>query len=99
MNVPDPACVEIEPQASAQASVIWLHGLGADGHDFEPVVPELALPRDLAVRFVFPHAPVRAVTLNGGMPMRAWFDIARLDFEGRWDEAGVAQAIERVDAL
>lgn len=61
----------IEPSAS----VIWLHGLGADGHDFVPIVPELRLPDEIAPRFVFPHAPVRAVTINNGMQMRAWYDI------------------------
>lgn len=99
MNGNDPGCVEVEPAGEAVASVIWLHGLGADGHDFEPIVPELDLPANLPVRFVFPHAPVRPVSLNGGMPMRAWFDIARLDFEGTRDEAGVAQAVARVEEL
>jgi phospholipase/carboxylesterase len=70
-------------------SVIWLHGLGADGHDFEPIVPELHLPAELPLRFVFPHAPVRPVTINGGMSMRAWYDIMSLDAEGRADAAGV----------
>lgn len=100
MNSPDPGCVRAEPATPARASVIWLHGLGADGHDFEPIVPQLGLPADVPVRFVFPHAPVRPVTLNGGQPMRAWFDIDRLDFEGRrWDESGVAASVARVDAL
>lgn len=99
MNENDPGCVVIEPAGEAAASVVWLHGLGADGHDFEPIVSELGLPADLPVRFVFPHAPVRPVTLNGGTPMRAWFDISRLDFEGAWDEAGIAQAVGRVDEL
>lgn len=99
MNVNDPGSVRIEPATAATACVVWLHGLGADGHDFEPIVPELGLPPDGAVRFVFPHAPVRPVTLNGGAPMRAWFDIDRLDFEGRWDEAGVADSVSRLEAL
>ena len=73
-------------------SVIWLHGLGADGHDFEPIVPELRLPADVPLRFVFPHAPVRPVTVNGGMSMRAWYDILSLDGEGRSDEAGVRES-------
>jgi phospholipase/carboxylesterase len=66
--------VEINEDAR-DGAVIWLHGLGADGHDFEPIVPELALPAGLRIRFVFPHAPVRAVTINNGMEMRAWYDI------------------------
>ena len=67
--------VTLEPQDTARASVIWLHGLGADGYDFVPVVPELRLPPALAVRFVFPHATVRPVTINDGYAMRAWYDI------------------------
>ena len=68
--------VEINTGPNPQAAVIWLHGLGADGHDFEPIVPELRL--QAAVRFVFPHAPVRPVTINQGMRMRAWYDILQL---------------------
>jgi phospholipase/carboxylesterase len=75
--------------------VIWLHGLGADGHDFEPVVPALELPREAGIRFVFPHAPVRPVTLNNGMWMRAWYDLYNLEQHGRTDEQGLrASAIE-----
>ncbi|MCH7741676.1 MAG: carboxylesterase [Proteobacteria bacterium] len=66
--------IEIEPAREALASVIWLHGLGADGHDFEPIVAELGLPESLPVRFIFPHAPVRPITINGGEEMRAWYD-------------------------
>ncbi len=82
--------VVLAPAAPASASVIWLHGLGADGHDFVPIVPELKLP---AVRFVFPHAPVRPVTLNMGMRMRAWYDIRTLTAEGRADEAGIRESV------
>jgi phospholipase/carboxylesterase len=71
--------VIIEPSTSHQASVIWLHGLGSDGHDFEPIVPELGLPEELGIRFIFPHAPLRAVTINGGMVMRSWYDIKDAD--------------------
>src|SRR5258706_4343782 len=80
--------LEIQPGAKADAAVIWLHGLGADGHDFEPIVPELRLPPSLALRFVFPHAPVRPVTLNQGMRMRAWYDIFQLG-GGAEDESGI----------
>lgn len=80
-------CVELGSD-KPEWSVIWLHGLGADGHDFEPLVPELDLPESLAVRFVFPHAPVRPVTLNNGMPMRAWFDLADLSDEAAFDREG-----------
>ena len=78
--------VEIETGAQPRAAVIWLHGLGADGHDFEPIVPELELKH--AVRFVFPHAPVRPVTINNGMRMRAWYDIFQFG-GGPEDEAGI----------
>ena len=78
--------IELETGANPQAAVIWLHGLGADGHDFEPIVPELGLAAP--VRFVFPHAPVRPVTINGGMRMRAWYDIFQLG-GGPEDDAGV----------
>lgn len=80
--------VVIEPAGPAKAAVIWLHGLGASGHDFVPIVPELQLD-DLAVRFVFPHAPVRAVTVNMGMSMRAWYDILSARNMQKQDEAGI----------
>ena len=91
--------VEINPAAEPAGTVIWLHGLGADGHDFEPIVPELALPAALPLRFVFPHAPVRPVTLNGGMAMRAWYDILGLDREARQDEDGIRASCAAVEAL
>ena len=92
-------CVELEPQGQARSSVIWLHGLGADGHDFEPIVPELGLDPELAVRFVFPHAPRIPVTLNGGMVMPAWYDITSLDLKRRHDADGVARSVAAVEAL
>jgi phospholipase/carboxylesterase len=92
-------CVELEPETPATASVIWLHGLGADGNDFVPIVPELQLPDSMAVRFVFPHAPVRPVTLNGGMRMRAWYDILGLDRAMREDEAGIRASQAQIEAL
>jgi phospholipase/carboxylesterase len=78
--------VEIETGSPPRAAVIWLHGLGADGHDFEPIVPELRLKQ--AVRFVFPHAPVQPVTINQGMRMRAWYDIFQFG-GGREDDKGI----------
>ena len=91
--------VVIEPEAApADAAVIWLHGLGADGHDFEPVVPQLGLPAGLAVRFVFPHAPERPVTVNGGMAMRAWYDIYDMELSQE-DEAGTRESEDLVRAL
>ena len=95
-SVPD--AIEIETAPRADAAVIWLHGLGADGYDFEPIVPELRLPAQLRVRFVFPHAPVRPVTLNMGMPMRAWYDILQLG-GGREDDAGIRASQELVEDL
>ena len=73
--------IEIETGDNPTAAVIWLHGLGASGHDFEPVVPELGLPEDTAVRFIFPHAPNLPVTINGGMSMPAWYDIKAMDID------------------
>jgi phospholipase/carboxylesterase len=81
------------------ASVIWLHGLGADGHDFEAIVPELQLPEGAPVRFIFPHAPERAVTINQGYVMRAWYDITSLDFNASPDTAGIRQSAEQLAAL
>lgn len=84
--------IEIEPEVTADASVIWLHGLGANGHDFEPVVPELNLPESAAIRFIFPHAPSIPVTINGGYVMPAWYDILELDFRGAIDEQGIRKS-------
>jgi phospholipase/carboxylesterase len=92
-------CVELEPKGPARTAVIWLHGLGADGHDFPPLVPHLGLPEDIGARFVFPHAPRIPVTINGGMVMRAWYDITSLDLHRRHDERGVRKSAEHVRAL
>ena len=91
--------VEIATGADPDGSVIWLHGLGADGHDFEPIVPELQLPGSLSLRFVFPHAPVRPVTINGGMVMRAWYDIVQISLARDQDEAGIERSAGQVRAL
>ena len=91
--------VEVETGANPTAAVIWLHGLGADGHDFEPIVPELVGPGERALRFVFPHAPIRPVTLNGGFAMRAWYDIVSLERRGPEDEAGIRASQATVEAL
>ena len=84
--------IEVEPESRPRSAVIWLHGLGADGHDFEPLVKQWQLADELGVRFVLPHAPLQPVTLNGGMRMRAWYDIYDLDFDGEEDAAGIEQA-------
>ncbi len=91
--------VVVKPQATHKSTVIWLHGLGDSGDGFAPIVPELKLPEDLGIKFVFPHAPVRPVTINGGMAMRAWYDIASLDLENRADEVGVRESSAQVQAL
>ena len=90
--------LQIQTSERPDAAVIWLHGLGADGHDFEPIVPELRLPRELALRFIFPHAPSMPVTLNGGMRMPAWYDIFQLG-GGPEDEAGIRGSEGRLRAL
>ena len=93
-------CVELEvPNHSARASVIWLHGLGADGHDFEPIVPYLRIPAELGVRFVFPHAPRIPVSINMGMIMPAWYDIRQTDLMTEHDETGIRRSIEQIEAL
>ena len=93
------SCIEIEPRRKAQWSVIWLHGLGADGHDFESVPPLLELETRHDVRFVLPHAPSIPVTLNGGMRMPAWYDIRDGDLRTRHDEAGILRSAGQVRAL
>lgn len=90
--------VELETGSDPRRCVIWLHGLGADGHDFVPVVEELDLP-DLPVRFIFPHAPMQPVTINGGYVMRAWYDIGYQDLTLREDEKGVRDAQHSIEAL
>lgn len=95
--IPALPCVEIDPPTPPQAVVIWLHGLGADGHDFEPLVPQFQLP--IPVRFVFPHAPRRPVTVNGGYVMRAWYDIAAFDLSRGEDQAGIHESAQRLEAL
>ena len=93
-------CVQLDPSlGEARACVLWLHGLGADGHDFESIVPHLGLDPALRVRFLFPHAPSIPVTLNQGMVMPAWYDITETDLRRRHDEAGVRRSATQVRAL
>ena len=92
-------CIEIETAKTPEWAIVWLHGLGADGHDFEPIVPELVRKDWPAIRFVFPHAPVRPVTINGGMRMRAWYDILGQEIANRQDEGGIRSSIALVDQL
>ena len=91
--------ISIDTQDHPEHAVIWLHGLGASGHDFEPVVEQLDLPASLRVRFVFPHAPTRPITLNGGMPLKAWYDIYGLDMNSPQDEKGLEQSASDVRTL
>jgi phospholipase/carboxylesterase len=91
--------IEIETAPGPSASVIWMHGLGADGNDFVPILPELRLPETMPTRFIFPHAPMRPVTINLGMVMRAWFDVFDLGGSRGEDEAGVKASQARVEAL
>ena len=91
--------IEIETAPSPRAAVIWLHGLGADGHDFVPIIPELRLPPALALRFVFPHAPMRPVTINGGAVMRAWYDVVPAGGNRQEVEDGVRESQRRIEAL
>jgi len=91
--------VMLEPEQPAQAVVIWMHGLGADGHDFVPVVPHLQLPDSLAVRFIFPQAPVQPVTVNNGWPMRAWYDILAMGSSREINEQTLADSVVRISAL
>ena len=93
------ATISIDTQDHPEHAVIWLHGLGASGHDFEPIVEQLDLPASLRVRFVFPHAPTRPITLNDGMPLKAWYDIYGLDMNSPQDEKGLEQSASDVRAL
>jgi len=92
-------CVEIEPDGPASAAVVWLHGLGANGHDFEPVVPELQLPAAAGIRFVFPHAPAIPVTINGGMVMPAWYDILDMSIDRKVDVVQLGASAKLTQAL
>lgn len=98
MNTQTLECLLVEPSMAATASVIWLHGLGADGHDFESLVPELG-QLERGVRFILPHAPERPVTINGGYVMRAWYDIRRPDLRVDTDTAGIRASVAAVVAL
>ena len=93
------ATIELETRPNPDAAVIWMHGLGADGSDFVPLVDELDLLGERGIRFVFPHAPMRPVTINGGAVMRAWYDIVGSDLTNRGDEAGIRDSQQRIEQL
>jgi phospholipase/carboxylesterase len=92
-------CIELETGAKPRHCVIWLHGLGADGHDFEPIVPELVPRQFPPLRFVFPNAPIRPITVNGGMRMRGWYDIGGTDLASKQDAVGVRASIDGINQL
>lgn len=84
--------IEIQPKSAHKHTIIWLHGLGADGHDFESIAPQLHLNAESDIHFIFPNAPIQAVTINGGMEMRAWYDILEMSLERKVDVAGIYQS-------
>ena len=93
------SAIELETRPNPDATVIWMHGLGADGNDFVPIVGELRLPASTGIRFIFPHAPTRPVTINNGYVMRAWYDIVGSDLTNRGDEVGIRDSQQRIERL
>ena len=91
--------VVVEPHSKHQSTIIWLHGLGDSGHGFAPIVPTLNLPQDLGIKFIFPHAPIQPVTINGGMKMRSWYDIKNMSFKDRVDLSGIQSSADLVKQL
>lgn len=91
--------VAMNPSTTPKATIIWLHGLGADGHDFTHIVPELQIPERLALRFIFPHAPIRPITVNNGYRMRGWYDITGFSLASREDEAGITETAQAIHKL
>lgn len=99
MNSKQLSTIEIQPESAHKYSVIWLHGLGADGHDFEGLVPELHLTAEANIHFIFPNAPIQPVTINGGMSMRSWYDILEMSLERRVDIDGIYQSAGLIEPL
>ena len=91
--------VVLNPAGKPTATAIWLHGLGANGHDFEPIVPELRLPKGYRIRFVFPHAPRRSLTINGGLIMPAWYDVRYPDLRREEDEEGIQDSTKIIEGI
>ena len=98
-NSEDSSPIIVSPASDAKWSMIWLHGLGADGHDFVPIASQLGIPEDKAVRFVFPHAPMRPITINGGMSMRGWYDILSMELDRKEDQLGVQESVNDIHRL
>lgn len=93
------SAIQIDTQANPEYAIIWLHGLGANGHDFEPIVAQLQLPETASIRFIFPHAPIQSVSLNNGMQMPAWFNIFGLEPDSQEDAEGIKRIKTEIDAL
>lgn len=91
--------VKILPKGEHRATIIWMHGLGADGHDFESIVPELKLSDNLGIHYLFPNAKIQPVTINGGMKMRAWYDIMEMSIDRKVDENGIYESVERINEI
>lgn len=91
--------VVINPKERHESTIIWMHGLGADGHDFAPIVPSIRFDKANHVKYIFPHAPIRPVTLNGGMPMRAWFDLDELSKRVSLDVEGIYDSVDRIKKI
>lgn len=99
MNSNQLSTIEILPESEHKYSVIWLHGLGADGHDFEGLIPDLHLTAEANIHFIFPNAPVQPVTINGGMAMRSWYDILEMSLDSKVDIAGIYQSAALIEPL
>lgn len=91
--------IEHETGASPDAAVIWLHGLGADGNDFAPIIPQMNLPAELSIRFIFPHAPIRPISINQGYQIPGWYDVTSLNIVDKEDEAGINESCNAIRAL
>src|ERR1041385_5778449 len=91
--------IETEPSTPPKVAVIWLHGLGADGNDFAPIVSQLNIPNTIPIRFIFPHAPLQPVTINNGYIMRAWYDIVSLEIDRHADQNGITHSIALITQL
>ena len=99
MNSGQLSTIEIQPEAAHKYSLIWLHGLGADGHDFEGLIPKLHLTAEANIHFIFPNAPIQPVTINGGRSMRSWYDILEMSMERTVDIEGIYQSAGMIEAL
>ncbi|TRW97982.1 alpha/beta hydrolase [Candidatus Methylobacter oryzae] len=99
MNSEQLSIIEIQPDAPHKYSVIWLHGLGADGHDFESIIPELHLAAEANTHFIFPNAPIQPVTINGGVAMRSWYDILEMSLERQVDIDGISRSASQIESL